>query len=134
MSSSLIVSQSEFNDLCAHIREAGEVAFDTEFVSEFTYRPELCLLQFATRERCVAVDPYQIEDLTAWWDIMLDPAVTVVIHGGREEVRFCVTNTLQAPTGIIDVQIAEGLHSPSFPLGYTALVQRVMGKIGRAHV
>lgn len=127
MSSSLIVSQSEFNDLCAHIREAGEVAFDTEFVSEFTYRPELCLLQFATRERCVAVDPYQIEDLTAWWDIMLDPAVTVVIHGGREEVRFCVTNTLQAPTGIIDVQIAEGLHSPSFPLGYTALVQRVMG-------
>lgn len=127
MSSSLIVTQSEFNDLCAHIREAGEVAFDTEFVSEFTYRPELCLLQFATRERCVAVDPYQIEDLTAWWDIMLDPAVTVVIHGGREEVRFCVTNTLHAPTGIIDVQIAEGLHSPSFPLGYTALVQRVMG-------
>ena len=127
MSSSLIVTQSEFNDLCAHIREAGEVAFDTEFVSEFTYRPELCLLQFATRERCVAVDPYQIDDLTAWWDIMLDPAVTVVIHGGREEVRFCVTNTLQAPTGIIDVQIAEGLHSPSFPLGYTALVQRVMG-------
>lgn len=127
MSRSLIVTQSAFNDLCAHIREVREVAFDTEFVSEFTYRPELCLMQFATRERCVAVDPFEIEDLSEWWQIMLDPEINVVIHGGREEVRFCVTNTQQAPTGIADVQIAEGLHSPSFPLGYTALVQRVMG-------
>ena len=127
MSRSFIVTQSAFNDLCNHIREVREVAFDTEFVSEFTYRPELCLMQFATRERCVCVDPFEIEDLSPWWDIMLDPSITVVIHGGREEVRFCVTNTLQAPTGIVDVQIAEGMHSPSFPLGYTALVQRVMG-------
>lgn len=127
MSRSFIVTQSAFNDLCAHIREVREVAFDTEFVSEFTYRPELCLMQFATRERCVCVDPFEIEDLSPWWDIMLDPTITVVIHGGREEVRFCVTNTLQAPTAIVDVQIAEGMHSPSFPLGYTALVQRVMG-------
>lgn len=127
MSRSFIVTQSAFNDFCAHIREVGEVAFDTEFVSEFTYRPELCLMQFATRERCVCVDPFEIPDLSAWWDIMLDPAITVVIHGGREEVRFCVTNTLKGPTSIVDVQIAEGMHSPSFPLGYTALVQRVMG-------
>ena len=37
---------------------SGEVAFDTEFVSEFTYRPELCLLQFATRERAAAEQAY----------------------------------------------------------------------------
>lgn len=127
MSRSLIVTQAGFNDLCAHIRQVQEVAFDTEFVSEFTYRPELCLMQFATRERCVAVDPFEIQDLSEWWNLMLDPAIAVIIHGGREEVRFCVTNTGHGPANIADVQVAEGLRSPSFPLGYTALVQRVMG-------
>jgi ribonuclease D len=127
MSRQLIVSQSEFNDLCAHIREMREVAFDTEFVSEFTYRPELCLLQFATRERSAAVDPYEVRDLSLWWEIMTDPSITVVIHGGREEVRFCVNLADKPPPNIVDIQIAEGLRSPSFPLGYTALVQRVAG-------
>jgi len=127
MSRKLIVNQSEFNDLCAHIREMREVAFDTEFVSEFTYRPELCLLQFATRERCAAVDPYEVHDLSPWWELMTDPSITVVIHGGREEIRFCVNLADQPPSNIVDIQVAEGLRSPSFPLGYTALVQRVVG-------
>lgn len=127
MSRKLIVSQSEFNELCEHIRLMGEVAFDTEFVSEFTYRPELCLLQFATRERCVAVDPYEVHDLEPWWRLMTDPSITVVIHGGREEVRFCVNLADEPPGKIVDIQVAEGLRSPSFPLGYTALVQRVVG-------
>jgi hypothetical protein len=34
----LIVDQSSFEELCDHIRQAGIVAFDSEFVSEYTYR------------------------------------------------------------------------------------------------
>ena len=47
----LITDQDQFEELCNHIRQSGEVAFDTEFLSEHTYRPELCLLQFATRDQ-----------------------------------------------------------------------------------
>lgn len=45
----LIEHQDDFLELCEHIREAGLVAFDTEFVSDAGYRSELGLLQFATR-------------------------------------------------------------------------------------
>jgi ribonuclease D len=128
MTTSLITDQSAFNELCDHIRQSGAVAFDTEFVSEFTYRPELCLLQFATRERCVAVDPFAVEDLTRWWEIMADNETTIVIHGGREEVRYCLNYTNQPPGCCWDVQVAEGLRSRSFPLGYEALVKRVLGR------
>jgi ribonuclease D len=128
MQHELITTQADFNDLCAHIRAAGEVAFDTEFVSEFTHRPELCLLQFATRERCVAVDPFAVEDLSAWWALMTDDATEIVIHGGREEVRFCLTNTEAPPRRFWDVQVAEGLRCRSFPLGYDALVKRVLNR------
>jgi ribonuclease D len=128
MTEGLIVTQADFDDLCAHIRKAGSVAFDTEFVSEFTYRPELCLLQFATRHRCAAVDPFEVRSLDAWWELMADEKTEILIHGGREEVRFCLTYTGQPPGKLWDVQIAEGLRGRSFPLGYEALVKRVIGK------
>lgn len=128
MSQHLIVEQRQFDDFCAHARSAGIVAFDTEFVSEHSYRPELCLLQFATTEQQVAVDPYEVQDLSAWWDIMVDPDVTVIVHGGQAEVRFCIWACDKAPKSLVDIQLAEGLQSRSYPLGYAALVQRVLGK------
>ena len=55
MSHQIITDQQEFEDLCDRLHASGQVAFDTEFVSEFTFRPRLCLLQFGTSEEKVAV-------------------------------------------------------------------------------
>ncbi|MFK7777571.1 MAG: HRDC domain-containing protein [Gimesia sp.] len=126
MSSPLIVQQSEFISLCDQILAAGIVAFDTEFVSEFTYRPELSLLQFALNGQSVAVDPYEVTDLSPWWEIMTNESTTVIVHGGREEVRFCRHFSGKKPQNLVDLQIAEGLRSRSFPISYTALVSRVL--------
>lgn len=128
MSSSLISDQSEFENLCDQIRQAGIVAFDTEFISEYRWKPELCLLQFATPERSVCVDPFSVTDLTSWWRIMEDDSTTVVVHGGQAEVRFCFSLGGGRPRKLIDVQIAEGFRSRSYPLGYTALIARVLGE------
>src|SRR5687768_7996822 len=112
----LITNQHTFEELCDHIRKAGVVAFDTEFLSEFTYRPELCLLQFATPERSAAVDPFEVRDLGSWWRLMADPDVQVVVHGGREEIRYCLRYAGTRPGRVFDVQIAEGLQARGFPL------------------
>ena len=127
MSEGLITDQGEFDELCAHIRDSGIVAFDTEFISESTYRPRLCLVQIATGQRCAAVDPFEV-DLSAWWDIMLDEEIIVVVHAAREEARFCMTNTGQPPRSLVDVQLAEGLRSASYPLNYERLIGRVLGR------
>ena len=124
----LITDQGEFEELCEHILEAGEVAFDTEFLSEHTYRPELCLLQLATRERSVAIDPFEVRDLSSWWKLMVGGQVNVVVHGGREEVRFCLWLGGARPARFFDSQIAEGLLSRSFPISYTSLVTRALDK------
>lgn len=127
MSERLITDQREFDELCSHIREAGLVAFDTEFISENTYRPKLCLIQLATRERAVAVDPFEV-DVSDWWNIMTDDQTTVVVHAGREESRFCLTFTGERPRLLVDVQLAEGLRSSSYPLSYERLLQRVLNQ------
>lgn len=129
MSDELITKQEDFDELCVQIRDAGLVAFDTEFVSEYTFRAQLCLLQFGTVDRLVAVDPFEVQDLSAWWDIMADDVTTVVIHGGREEVRFCVNLSGQRPRKLVDVQIAQGLISKSFPLGHAPLLAKVLGVV-----
>ena len=123
----LIEDQAAFDELCQHIRSAGVVAFDTEFVSEHTYLPELCLLQLATSERSVAVDPYRVHDLSAWWEIMADEDTTVIVHAGREEIRFCLNLASRRPRRIVDTQIAEGLRSTTYPVGHESLVARVLG-------
>ena len=128
MSDRLIVDQDEFEELCEHIRNSKIVAFDSEFVSEYTYRPELCLLQFATAERCVAVDPYQVTNLDGWWNVMTDEETTVVVHGGQAEIRFCLEYVDRKPCNLVDIQLAEGLRSRSYPLGYSDLVRRVLGQ------
>ncbi|HEX6987737.1 MAG TPA: HRDC domain-containing protein [Planctomycetaceae bacterium] len=128
MTERLIVEQDEFEEFCGHARERRLVAFDSEFVAEYTYTPELCLLQFATDDRLVGVDPYRVRDLSSWWDVMADPEVTVVVHGGQAEIRFCLELAGKKPANLVDVQLAEGLRSRSYPLAYDSLVSRVLGK------
>lgn len=127
-SSLLIDDQAQFDELCEHIRAAGVVAYDTEFVSEHTYLPELCLLQLATPERAVAVDPYRVPDLSAWWNILADETTTVIVHAGREEIRFCLHLGGCKPRRVFDTQLAEGLRSTTYPVGYESLVTRVLGE------
>ncbi len=130
----LITSPEEFDRLCDRLAQSEVVAFDTEFVSESSYRPKLCLLQFATPEEAAAVDPFGVPDLSRWWKLMADPERTVIVHGGREEIRFCLREGGCAPQNLVDVQIGEGLLSRGYPLGYGHLVQRVLGRtVGGKH-
>ena len=128
MPETLISHHEDFLELCDHIRESEVVAFDTEFVSESTYRPALGLLQFATKSRSVAVDPLEIEDLSAWWEIMADKQTQVIVHGGQAEIRFCLHAIGRPPHKLFDIQIAEGFRGRSYPLSYSAIVQRVLNR------
>lgn len=46
---SLITTPQQLQGLIDHLRAIGRFAFDTEFVSEDTFEPILCLIQVATR-------------------------------------------------------------------------------------
>ncbi|MCA9061551.1 MAG: HRDC domain-containing protein [Planctomycetaceae bacterium] len=128
MQESVICHHEDFLELCDHIQQAGIVAFDTEFTSDAGYRYELGLLQFATPERCVAVDPLAFPELGRWWQIMADDSTTVVVHGGQAEVRFCLQQCGLKPQKLVDIQLAEGLRCRSYPLSYSAIVERILGK------
>jgi len=73
------------------------------------------------------VDPLEIGDLSLWWEIMADDTTDVVVHGGQAEIRFCLHQIGRRPRCLHDIQLAEGFRGRSYPLSYSAIVQRVMG-------
>jgi ribonuclease D len=123
----IIDSASELERLVEHLKASGRFAFDTEFVSEDTFEPVLCLVQVATRERLAVIDALAVRDLSAFWEVALAPAVEVVMHAAGEDLRICLLRNGTLPRRVFDVQMAAGLVGLSYPLSLSNLVGQVLG-------
>jgi ribonuclease D len=124
---SLITTTLQLLSLVEHVRAMGRFAFDTEFVSEETFEPVLCLIQVATRERLALIDPLAVRDLDPFWNVVCDPAIEVVMHAAGEDLRICLIKSGRLPRRIYDVQMAAGLAGFSYPLSLVNLVGQVLG-------
>ena len=102
------------------------VGFDTEFVGESTYEPQLCLIQIAAAGRIFVIDPLAGLDLGALWQALTDPEREVVALAARQEVLFCLRYAGRAPHRLFDPQIAAGLVGYGYPLSHTNMLQRVL--------
>jgi len=122
----LIASASDLEELVAHLRASGEFAFDTEFVSEETFEPVLCLIQVATRERIAAIDALAVRDLSSFWAVVNDPDVEVIMHAASEDLRICRFQTGTVPRRVYDVQIAAGLAGFGYPLSLGNLMAQAL--------
>lgn len=128
MTSSVISDPHEFDSLCARLRKASSIAFDTEFVSEDTYRPQLCLVQVAFDGQQVAIDPLALPDLTPFWEALAAPGHETIVHAGREEMIFCLNAVGRPPAGMIDVQLGAALIGLDYPAGYGTLIHKLLGE------
>jgi ribonuclease D len=124
----LITSQPAFDRLVERLAEHPFIAFDTEFVSEHTYRSQLCLIQIAAPGVLAAVDTLAVRELDAFWNLLAQGDRTTIVHAGREELGFSLHATGRLPARLFDVQIAAGLVDHDFPAGYGALVRRLLGR------
>jgi len=123
-----ITTDAALRDFCQAAAGAARVAFDTEFVSEDTYRPQLCLIQVAIDGRLAVIDPQEIGDITPFWRLLTDHDSETIVHAGREELRFCLAATGEAPRRMFDLQIAAGLIGLEYPASLKNLVQRLVGE------
>jgi ribonuclease D len=127
VSHQFIASDSQLAGFIEDLAEANSIAFDTEFVSERTYRPQLCLVQVATDSGIEAIiDPLAIEDLTPFWDYLAEGNHDVIVHAGRSEAEFCYGSIGRLPERWFDVQIGSGLAGLEFPSSYAGLVSKLL--------
>ena len=123
----VVTRPDQLAELCDHLLTQPVVAFDTEFVGEDSYRPDLCLIQVSTPDRLAVIDPLAVGDVDPFWRLLLDPARTTVAHAGREETRLCWHAVGRPPARLFDIQLAAALVGFSFPIGYGGIVQELIG-------
>ena len=123
-----ITTNDELADLCQRLSQADRIGFDTEFVSEDTYRPELCLIQIATRDELTIVDPQAVDDLVPFWETLADGEHVTIVHAAREEANFSLRAIDRMPANLFDVQLAAGFCSTEYPSSYGSLISRFLGE------
>lgn len=127
----LITTASQLEALCERLAACPSIAFDTEFVSEHTYRPQLCLIQVAAGDELSVIDPLALDDLTPFWQVLTVPGHETIVHAGREEIGFCLTAVGKPPAQLFDVQLAAGFIGLEFPAGYGNLISKLLGLVPR---
>ncbi len=126
--SPIITDPQALEQLCERLRSAPIIGIDTEFVSEDTFHPHLCLVQVATEQELAAIDPLALRDLDCFWRVMTAGDHVTVLHAGREELNFFLRSPSAAvPKHIYDVQIAAGFCSNEFPSSYSSVVSKFLG-------
>lgn len=122
----LVTHPAQLAACLGHLAKAPLIGFDTEFVGEDAYRPELCLVQVATADELFVIDPFECGPLDGFWELLLDSGRTTIVHAGREDVRMCYFQAGRPPAHVFDVQIAAGLVGMTYPIGYAGLVHDLL--------
>jgi ribonuclease D len=122
----LITSTSTLVQFCRRAATHDFVTVDTEFLRETTYWPKLCLIQAATTEEAVLIDPLATGlDLGGFFDLLADQRVTKVFHAARQDIEIFVKLTGKVPLNIFDTQIAASVCGFGDSASYDSLVRAV---------
>lgn len=123
----LLTRTDQLSAFAAEARSADAIALDMEFERERTFRPVLQLVQLATRDRAVLIDPLAVEDLGPLWDLVADSGVNILFHAGRQDLEiFWHESGGRLPHNLVDTQIAAALLGMGEQIGYADLVRRVL--------
>jgi len=123
-----IIHQSDdLIELCQQLKQTGWFAFDTEFVGEDQFRPEVCLIQVAGERECTLIDPLNGLDLQPFWELIADESVLVLVHAGGEDLSQCFNSIAKPPGHVFDLQIGAGMVGHGYPISLSRLARAATG-------
>lgn len=123
----LITSTPVLAEFCERAAKHDFVTVDTEFLRETTYWPKLCLLQAATVDEAVLIDPLADGlSLKPFFALLANEAVTKVFHAARQDIEIFVKLTGKVPENIFDTQIAASVCGYGDSVSYDNLVRSIV--------
>ena len=122
-----ISTDEELSAFCERARAFEAVAVDTEFLREKTYHSRLCLVQVATPEETVAIDPLAIRDKAPLADLLADPSTIKVFHACTQDMEVLLQSLGALPAPIFDTQVAAAFLGERQQISYNGLVHAFCG-------
>ena len=128
----LIEDNDGIAQLVAHVREVGSFAYDTEFIGESSYYPQLCVIHIATHQQIGLIDPLCDVDLMPIWELIADADIKTIVHAGMQDLEPVARCLDKAPANIFDTQIAAAFCNEPYPASLAHLVETCCGvKLGK---
>ena len=112
---------------CAHWQSLPYVALDTEFMRVDTFYPIAGLLQIGDGASAFLVDPLSITQWQPLTQLLENSAVIKVLHACSEDLEVLLRLTGSLPAPLFDTQLAAAYLNLGFSMGYSRLVQEVLG-------
>ncbi|MGB7431606.1 MAG: ribonuclease D [Ahrensia sp.] len=114
--------------VCDRFAQHPYVTVDTEFVRETTFWPDLALVQVASDEEAVLIDPLADGiDLSPLFDLMFNEGVLKVFHAARQDLEIFFKLTGKVPGPLFDTQVAAMVCGFGDSIAYDQLVHRTTG-------
>ena len=124
----MIVTTEALADACRQFAASDFITIDTEFLRETTFWPELCLIQMASPDLEVIVDPLAKGlDLAPFFELMADASVVKVFHAARQDIEIIFHLGEMLPHPIFDTQVAAMVCGFGDSVSYDQLVQKIKG-------
>ncbi len=122
-----IANQETLEAFIARAHHSSVLAIDTEFLREKTYYARLCLIQLATDDEVVIVDPFAVSDLHVLAPLLEDENVMKILHAGGQDLEILWHEVGALPHPLFDTQVAAALLGHTQQIGYGALVSAECG-------
>ncbi|MBQ3695992.1 MAG: ribonuclease D [Alphaproteobacteria bacterium] len=124
----MITTTKELTELCARFAKHPFVTVDTEFIREKTYYPQVCLIQLASPEEAVCVDPLSKDlDLKPLFDLFQNKQVIKVFHACRQDIEIFYHLSHQIPVPVFDTQVGAMVCGYGDNVSYQQLVNDFVG-------
>lgn len=125
MHPSFVPSDAKFLELLPRIQCEQTLYLDCEFHTEGRYHPKLCLVQLAFGSELWALDAQHV-DLRPLASVLQSPAITKVLHDGRQDLPILARATgVDEVRAVFDTQIAAAFVGYGSSVGYAALIQQI---------
>lgn len=125
----MITSTEALAAACTRLAKHPYITVDTEFLRETTFWPKLCLIQVASEDEALIIDPLAGSiDLGPFFELMANPDVIKVFHAARQDIEIIVHLGDLVPHPIFDTQVAAMVCGFGESVSYDQLVQRIAGE------
>jgi ribonuclease D len=106
--------------------QEDQLAYDSEFIRERTFYPELCLIQLATKNDIAVIDCQAEIELDLLFSFLANYEGKIIMHGCMQDLEI-LSYRSSLPKNICDTQLASGLTGFKPQIGLQALCDEMLG-------
>ena len=125
--------QDALDQTFERVASESEIAVDTEADSLHSYFDKVCLIQISIPGEDFIIDPLKRLELARFGEVLANPAITKVFHGGDYDLRIMHRDFGFVVRNLIDTSICAQLLGYE-GIGLAALLDRHFGvKLNKTH-